>query len=106
MQPLPIDSEIPGIVEYFKRSRALVIEAPPGAGKTTRVPWALLESGAVQGSIVVVQPRRLPARLSAHRVAAEHGQKAGMTVGYTVRFEDVTSSATRIRYVTEGILTR
>ncbi|MEA2698630.1 MAG: ATP-dependent helicase HrpB, partial [Myxococcales bacterium] len=86
---------------------AVVIEAPPGAGKTTRVPPALLDGGlAENGEILVLQPRRLAARLAAFRVAEEMSQAPGGTVGYTVRFEDVGGAKTRLRFVTEGILTR
>jgi ATP-dependent helicase HrpB len=81
-----------------------VLEAPPGAGKTTRVPPALLD--AVQGEILVLEPRRLAARLAARRVAEELGEKVGGTVGYRVRFEDVTQRGTRIVFVTEGVLLR
>ncbi|HEX2660509.1 MAG TPA: ATP-dependent helicase HrpB, partial [Polyangia bacterium] len=105
MLALPIDPLLPEIVSALERHRALVIEAPPGAGKTTRVPRALL-SPSVPGEILVVQPRRLPARLGAARVADELGEKVGDTVGYAVRFEDVGGPRTRIRFVTEGILTR
>jgi ATP-dependent helicase HrpB len=105
--PLPIDPLLPEIVGHLQRSRALVIEAPPGAGKTTRVPRALLEAGlAGAGEVVVLQPRRLPARLAAARVAEEMGERVGETVGYTVRFEEAAGPATRLRFVTEGILTR
>jgi ATP-dependent helicase HrpB len=83
-----------------------VIEAPPGAGKTTRVPAAMLDAGGIAGEIVVLQPRRLPARLAAARVAEERGERPGDTVGYTVRFDEVASPRTRLRFVTEGILTR
>jgi ATP-dependent helicase HrpB len=84
-----------------------VIEAPPGAGKTTRVPPALLDAGFAQrGEIVVLQPRRLPARLAAERVASERGERTGETVGYTVRFAEEAGPHTRIRFVTEGILLR
>ena len=103
---LPIDPLLPEIVAGLKRSASLVIEAPPGAGKTTRVPPALLAGGVGDGEIVVLQPRRLPARLAASRVAEEMGQELGRTVGYTVRFEDVGGPSTRIRFMTEGILLR
>jgi ATP-dependent helicase HrpB len=84
-----------------------VVEAPPGAGKTTRVPPALLDAGFGQrGEIVVLQPRRLPARLAAERVASERGERTGETVGYTVRFAEEAGPHTRIRFVTEGILLR
>jgi ATP-dependent helicase HrpB len=84
-----------------------VLEAPPGAGKTTRIPQALLAHGVLdKGEIIVLQPRRLPARLAAQRVADELGEPLGLQVGYTVRFEDVTSPKTRIRFMTEGLLLR
>lgn len=98
---LPIDALLPGIVAA---PRNLVIEAPPGAGKTTRVPPALL--AREPGDILVLEPRRLPARLAARRVAGELGERVGETVGYQVRFEDVSGPHTRLRFVTEGVLTR
>jgi ATP-dependent helicase HrpB len=108
--PLPIDPLLPEITATLAAERALVIEAPAGAGKTTRVPRALLEAGDQddQGGqeIWVLEPRRLPARLAAERVAAELGEAVGETVGYTVRFDDVSSARTRLRFVTEGLLTR
>src|SRR6185369_3863291 len=81
--------------------------APPGAGKTTRVPRALLDRGfADRGEILVLEPRRLAARMAASRVAEELGEAPGQTIGYQMRFEDVGGPRTRIRFVTEGILTR
>ena len=107
MTPLPIDSVLPDVLAALRSREALVLEAPPGAGKTTRVPPALLDAGlAGQGEIVVLQPRRLATRLAAVRVAEERGERAGDTIGYQVRFDDVSSAKTRIRFVTEGILTR
>ncbi|HYQ82099.1 MAG TPA: ATP-dependent helicase HrpB, partial [Anaeromyxobacteraceae bacterium] len=107
MQPLPIDPLLPEVVAALRRSPALVIEAPPGAGKTTRVPRALLEAGlAGEGEVVVLEPRRLAARLAARRVAEEMGERVGGTVGYQVRFEEVAGPRTRLRYLTEGLLTR
>ncbi len=107
MTPLPIDPLLPGIVTALRDAGALVVQAPPGAGKTTRVPRALLEAGlGTAGEIIVLQPRRLPARLAAARVAHELGEAPGGTVGYTVRFDDVSSAGTRLRFVTEGVLTR
>jgi ATP-dependent helicase HrpB len=104
---LPIDPLLPEVVASLRARGAVVIEAPPGAGKTTRVPPALLDAGFGQrGEIVVLQPRRLPARLAAERVAGERGEKVGETVGYTVRFAEEASPRTRIRFVTEGILLR
>lgn len=104
MTPLPIDSLLPEIVTQLRRGTSLVIEAPPGAGKTTRVPPALLP--LVEGEVLVLEPRRLAARLAARRVASELGERVGETVGYQVRFEDVGGPRTRLRFVTEGVLTR
>jgi ATP-dependent helicase HrpB len=101
---LPVDSILPGIIDSLKRRPNLVIEAPPGAGKTTRVPPALLE--IVSGEVVVLEPRRIAARLAARRVAWELGEEVGQTVGYQVRFEEVVGPKTRLRFVTEGVLTR
>ncbi|HVF41647.1 MAG TPA: ATP-dependent helicase HrpB [Pyrinomonadaceae bacterium] len=106
-QPLPIDSLLPEIVESLRRAPGLVVEAPPGAGKTTRVPAALLDAGIAGGREVwVLEPRRLAARLVARRVAEERGERLGETVGYQVRFEEVASARTRLRFLTEGVLTR
>jgi ATP-dependent helicase HrpB len=107
VQPLPIDPILPELVASLRLRPTLVLEAPPGAGKTTRVPRALLHAGMAEGGeIVVLEPRRLAARMAARRVAEELGEKVGGTVGYQVRFEDVSSSRTRIRFVTEGVLGR
>ncbi|MEW5741370.1 MAG: ATP-dependent helicase HrpB [Myxococcota bacterium] len=107
MTPLPIDDVLPGVLAALRDREALVLEAPPGAGKTTRVPPAILDAGlAGDKELVVLQPRRLATRLAAVRVAQERGERPGQTVGYQVRFEDVSSAKTRIRFVTEGILTR
>lgn len=108
MQPLPIDSLLPEIVASLQsRSPNLVIEAPPGAGKTTRVPSALLDAGlAFGGEIWVLEPRRLAARMAARRVAEERGERVGGSVGYQVRFDEVCGPRTRLRFVTEGVLTR
>lgn len=105
MQPLPIDPLLPELVATLRERAALVLEAPPGAGKTTRVPRALLDA-AFPGEILVLEPRRLAARLAARRVADELEQPLGGQVGYRVRFEDVSSPQTRIRFLTEGTLTR
>lgn len=103
--PLPIDEVLPQIRAVLERRTPLVLEAPPGAGKTTRVPWAIHEAFA-EGEVIVAEPRRLAARLTAARVASERGERLGDTVGYSVRFEDVSGPKTRIRYVTEGVLLR
>ncbi len=106
LTPLPIDPVLPEIVRSLADKPSLVLEAPPGAGKTTRVPRAMLDANVVPGEIVVLEPRRLAARLAARRVAEELGERIGETIGYTVRFEDVSSARTRVRFVTEGVLTR
>ncbi|HSB16735.1 MAG TPA: ATP-dependent helicase HrpB [Bryobacteraceae bacterium] len=102
--PLPVDTLIPDILSGLRESPSLVLEAPPGAGKTTRVPPALLGLGC--GDVLVLEPRRLAARLAARRVAYESGQKVGQTVGYQVRFEEVAGPRTRLRFLTEGVLAR
>ena len=105
MQPLPIDPLVPEVVAALEKDGRVVLEAPPGAGKTTRVPGALAKAWPV-GEIIVLEPRRLAARMAAARVADELGEKPGETVGYQVRFEEVAGKNTRIRFVTEAILTR
>lgn len=101
---LPVDAVLPEILGSIAHTPNLVLEAPPGAGKTTRVPPALLSK--VKGEVIVLEPRRIAARLAARRVAFELGEKAGETVGYQVRFEEVIGPRTRLRFVTEGVLTR
>jgi ATP-dependent helicase HrpB len=103
---LPIDDVLPQLVAAVRDRRTAVLVAPPGAGKTTRVPGALLDAGVITGEIVVLQPRRLAARLAATRVAAERKVELGGEVGYEVRFDRRTSAHTKIRFVTEGVLTR
>jgi ATP-dependent helicase HrpB len=100
---LPVDAILPEVIASLKRCPNLVIEAAPGAGKTTRVPPALLEM--VSGDVVVLEPRRIAARLAARRVAWEMGEQVGQTVGYQVRFEEAIGPRTRLRFVTEGVLT-
>lgn len=104
---LPIDPLLPGIAETLRRRGALVLVAPPGAGKTTRVPRALLDAGLLSSGVLwVLQPRRIAARAAARRIAEELGETVGETVGYQVRDEVARSARTRILVVTEGILTR
>lgn len=108
LQPaLPIDALLPELAEALRQASALVLTAEPGAGKTTRVPRALLEAGLLgDGECWILEPRRLAARLAATRVAAELGEAVGGTAGYAVRFESKVSKATRLRFVTEGLLLR
>ncbi|MEZ4366217.1 MAG: ATP-dependent helicase HrpB [Kofleriaceae bacterium] len=106
LPPLPIDSALPALLDAVRAQGVAVLVAPPGAGKTTRVPGALLDAGLVEGEVVVLQPRRLAARLAAARVAAERGGRLGDEVGYEVRFDRQVGADTRLRFVTEGILTR
>ena len=101
---LPVDAILPEILDSLKLHPNLVIVAAPGAGKTTRVPPALL--GLVRGDVVVLEPRRIAARLAARRVASELGETVGETVGYQIRFEESVGPRTRLRFLTEGILTR
>jgi len=105
---LPVDVLLPEIVSSLRRHPNVVIEAPPGAGKTTRVPPALLRAFGERGGgeVIVVEPRRIAARLAARRVAYELGEELGQTVGYQVRFEEAVGPQTRVRFVTEGVLTR
>jgi ATP-dependent helicase HrpB len=98
---LPIDSAIPDILASVRESRAAVVTAAPGAGKTTRVPPAL----SVDGPVIVLQPRRVAARSLATRIAAERGWTIGNEVGWHVRFERRFGPATRVLFATEGILT-
>ena len=102
--PLPIDSLLPEILSHLRAHNSLVLEAPPGAGKTTRVPPALLD--LTPGEILVLEPRRLAARLAARFVAASLGETVGETAGYQVRFEEAAGPRTRLRFLTEGVLTR
>ncbi len=104
--PLPIDAALPELLAALRQAGAAVLQAPPGAGKTTRVPLALLETGLVPGRILMLEPRRLAARASAERMAETLGETAGRTIGYRIRGEAAVSKATRIEVVTEGILTR
>jgi len=101
---LPIDRLLPQLLECLAANRNLVLEAPPGAGKTTRVPPAFLK--LTKAGVLVLEPRRIAARMAARRVAYELGEQPGETVGYQVRFEEVSSARTRLRFLTEGVLTR
>ena len=105
--PLPIDAVLDELSRTLAGGNAAVLVAPPGAGKTTRVPLALLDEPWAQGKkIIVLEPRRIAARASAERMAKTLGERAGETVGYRVRFGSKVSRATRIEVVTEGIFSR
>ena len=103
---LPIDDALPALRAAISGRGMAVLQAPPGAGKTTRVPLDLLASGLIAGRIVMLEPRRLAARAAAERMAETLGEPVGATVGYRIRGEAKVGRATRIEVVTEGILTR
>lgn len=104
---LPVKEALPRLLSALDTQPRAVLEAPPGAGKTTLVPLALLAAAwRGNGKIIMLEPRRLAARAAADRMAALLGEKVGETVGYRVRLERAISDKTRIEVVTEGILTR
>ena len=106
-QSLPIDAALPELTAALRARNVAVLVAPPGAGKTTRVPLVLAgEDWAAEKKILVLAPRRLAARAAAARMAATLGETVGATVGYRVRFASQVSRATRIEVVTEGVFTR
>ena len=94
--PLPIDDALPALRDAVAGRGMAVLQAPPGAGKTTRVPLDLLASRLITGRIVMLEPRRLAARAAAERMAASLGEAVGQTVGYRIRGEAKVSRATRI----------
>ncbi|MEX2504165.1 MAG: ATP-dependent helicase HrpB [Egicoccus sp.] len=103
--PLPVDAVLDDVVAGLHAGGRVVLEAPPGAGKTTRVPLALLADG-LDGRLVLLEPRRVAARAAAQRLAGSLGESVGATVGLTTRDERRTSRATKIEVVTEGVLLR
>src|SRR3990170_6187856 len=104
--PLPIDAVLPALTAALARRNAAVLVAPPGAGKTTRVPLVLANEPWARGrKILVLEPRRLAARAAADRMAKTLGETVGETVGYRVRFGSKVSRRTRIEVVTEGVFT-
>jgi ATP-dependent helicase HrpB len=107
LEPLPIDPLLPAVAARVAAGN-LVLVAPPGAGKTTRVPPALLAAGALgaRGRLLMLEPRRVAARAAARRIAAEQGWRPGEEVGWQVRFERVAGPRTRLLVVTEGVLVR
>ena len=107
MSSLPIEQVLPELLDVVRKNPNTVLSAPPGAGKTTRVPIALLDIiPAGSGRIVMLEPRRIAASSAARYMAASLGEEPGHTIGYTIRFESRVSRVTRIEVVTEGILTR
>ncbi len=104
---LPIDEALPALQAALAVRSVAVLEAPPGAGKTTRVPLALLDAPWLAGRrVVMLEPRRLAARSAAHYMAAQRGERVGDTVGYRVRGDTRVSARTRVEVVTEGVLAR
>lgn len=103
---LPIEDVVDALVAHMSGEGVCVLQAPPGAGKTTRVPLALLAAGTFKGRLLMLEPRRLATRAAAERMAQSLGEAVGETVGYRMRGEAKVSKATRIEVVTEGILTR
>lgn len=107
MPPLPIDAVLPELIATLRGSSSIVLRAPTGAGKTTRIPPALLDAGFAQsGRIVMIEPRRIAARAAARRMAHERGTTLGDDIGFHVRFERKSGSKTKILVVTPGILLR
>src|SRR5215212_9560928 len=105
--PLPIDGVLPELLRALGEKGAAVLRAPTGAGKTTRVPPALVESGLVgNGLVLMLEPRRVAARAAARRMALEHGSPLGDVFGYQVRFDKRSSPRTRVLVVTPGVLLR
>lgn len=102
-QKLPVDDILPELREKLSRAEAVIVRASPGSGKTTRIPPALIRD---KGEVLVLEPRRVAAKYAARRVAQELGCELGGKVGYQFRFENVTSAATRLRFLTEGMLMR
>lgn len=103
---LPIHEVADEVVEGLRAHGRVVLSAPTGSGKSTQIPQVLIDRADIEGEVVVLQPRRLAARLLAKRVAAERGVSLGDEVGYQIRFENRVSAKTRIRFVTEAILLR
>ena len=103
---LPIEDVLDDLFAALRQAGRAVLEVPPGAGKTTRVPLAMLDAGLTKDRIVLLEPRRLAARAAAERMAETLGETVGQTVGYRMRGESKVSKATRIEVVTEGILVR
>ena len=109
--PLPIDPLLPELVQQLQAGATVLLQAPPGAGKTTRAPLALLEAlrathGSSHGRILMLEPRRLATRAAAERLAAELGEPVGQRIGYRVRLESRVSADTRLEVLTDGLFLR
>src|SRR6187399_413051 len=104
---LPIDGLLPELTGILSRQPAVVLRAPTGSGKTTRVPPSLLDAGlAGSGEVILLEPRRVAARAAARRIAEERGTPLGEEIGFQIRFEKKVSSRTRLKVVTDGVLLR
>ncbi|WP_064601941.1 ATP-dependent helicase HrpB [Photobacterium sp. J15] len=106
MSQLPIDAVLSPLLEQLQSRSQLILKAPPGAGKSTRLPLAILQQGGIDGRIIMLEPRRLAARNIATYLASQLGEKVGQTIGFRVRGETRISAATRLEIVTEGVMTR
>ena len=103
---LPIHRSRDAVLATLTRSNRVVVVAPTGSGKSTQLPKILLENGLIHGDIVVLEPRRIAARMLATRVATELGEQVGGLVGYETRHDRKISNATRVRFVTDGLFVR
>lgn len=103
---MPVEASLPELLATLRAGQTAILTAPPGAGKTTRVPVALLDEAWCTGRVLVLEPRRLAARAAARFVARERGEMPGETIGYRVRLETRVSDRTRVEFITEGIFTR
>lgn len=106
LSQLPIDDVLPALQTQLDARAQLILKAPPGAGKSTRLPLVLLQQEAVAGKIVMLEPRRLAARNIARYLASQLGEQVGETVGLRVRGETRVSNKTKLEIVTEGVMTR
>lgn len=107
MTTLPIDAVLPELLDSFRSHQNIILHAPPGTGKTTRVPLALIDTIPPEsGRIIMLEPRRIAAVSAARWMAGCLGEDVGQTIGYTIRFDSCVSKSTRIEVVTEGVLTR